>query len=214
MVNKKKRNRVQATNAIDAKEVTGPLQSEQKPKKKKFKFLKTLTNDATPKPIPANDAQVQERNAQKTETLIADESALYETKKKKKKKKKKKSPGASIAPDNVIVAIDKKKTEGSEIDDLFASLKTTKQKKNIEEEQQKLAEEDEERREKKENEQLQQQIKKLEAKNTNSSAAGLNPDPRPVRYDEDGLPIYTEASLQINRGGNTKDCPFDCWCCF
>jgi hypothetical protein len=35
-----------------------------------------------------------------------------------------------------------------------------------------------------------------------------------VRYDEDGLPIYSEASLQIGKGGNTKDCPFDCWCCF
>lgn len=35
-----------------------------------------------------------------------------------------------------------------------------------------------------------------------------------VRYDEDGLPIYTEESLKINQGGDTADCPFDCWCCF
>eukprot|EP00644_Phytophthora_capsici_P012998 jgi/Phyca11/5329/fgenesh1_pm.PHYCAscaffold_5_\ len=100
------------------------------------------------------------------------------------------------------------------IDDLFASLKKEKQKKSIAEEQQKLAEEEEQRQEKKEKERLQQQIKKLEAQNTNSTAAGLNPDPRPVRYDEDGLPIYTEASLQIGKGGTSKDCPFDCWCCF
>ena len=35
-----------------------------------------------------------------------------------------------------------------------------------------------------------------------------------VRYDADGLPIYTAASLRINQGGDTADCPFDCWCCF
>ncbi|EGZ13838.1 hypothetical protein PHYSODRAFT_514237 [Phytophthora sojae] len=116
------------------------------------------------------------------------------------KKKRSRAQAASAVP--------------SEIDDLFASLKTEKQKKSIAEEQQKLAEEEEERREKKEKERLHEQIKKLEAQNTNSTAVGLNPDPRPVRYDEDGLPIYTEASLQIGNGGNTKDCPFDCWCCF
>ncbi len=39
--------------------------------------------------------------------------------------------------------------------------------------------------------------------------------PKPVRYDEAGLPIYTEEQLGIGSGGgDTKDCPFDCWCCF
>ena len=36
----------------------------------------------------------------------------------------------------------------------------------------------------------------------------------PVRFDEDGLPIYTEESLGIGQGGNTALCPFDCECCF
>jgi len=31
---------------------------------------------------------------------------------------------------------------------------------------------------------------------------------------QDGLKIYTEESLKIGRGGTTKDCPFDCKCCF
>lgn len=35
-----------------------------------------------------------------------------------------------------------------------------------------------------------------------------------VRYDDDGLPIYTEEQLNINKGGNTALCPFDCDCCF
>lgn len=45
-------------------------------------------------------------------------------------------------------------------------------------------------------------------------ADGLSLAVYAVRYDEDGLPIYTEASLQINEGGDTAECPFDCWCCF
>ena len=39
-------------------------------------------------------------------------------------------------------------------------------------------------------------------------------DPKPFKHDEDGLPIYTAKSLGIGRGGDTPDCPFDCWCCF
>ncbi|KAM0786395.1 hypothetical protein ACM66B_001862 [Microbotryomycetes sp. NB124-2] len=34
------------------------------------------------------------------------------------------------------------------------------------------------------------------------------------RKTEDGLPIYSVAELKIGLGGDTKDCPFDCWCCF
>ncbi|KAF4690776.1 hypothetical protein FOZ60_016862 [Perkinsus olseni] len=29
-----------------------------------------------------------------------------------------------------------------------------------------------------------------------------------------GYKIYTEEELKIGQGGNTPDCPFDCWCCF
>ncbi|KAF4723911.1 hypothetical protein FOZ63_008614, partial [Perkinsus olseni] len=31
---------------------------------------------------------------------------------------------------------------------------------------------------------------------------------------EEGYKIYTEEELKIGQGGNTPDCPFDCWCCF
>jgi len=37
---------------------------------------------------------------------------------------------------------------------------------------------------------------------------------KPVRYDDDGTPIYSVEQLRIGKGGGTKDCPFDCWCCF
>lgn len=34
------------------------------------------------------------------------------------------------------------------------------------------------------------------------------------RYDAEGLPIYSTEELAIGKGANTKDCPFDCDCCF
>ncbi|ETM44780.1 hypothetical protein L914_10024 [Phytophthora nicotianae] len=207
MANKKKRSRVQAASAPAA-----PVPSEQKPKKKaKFAFSKTLSTDAKIKAAVADDSKPQETKEQSVVKQVAEFPSTDGAKKKKKKKKNKK---AGAATTNDTAKTEKPTANSGEIDDLFASLKTEKQKKSIAEQQQKLAEEEEERREKKEKERLQQQIKKLEAQNTNSTAVGLNPDPRPVRYDEDGLPIYTEASLQIGKGGNTKDCPFDCWCCF
>ncbi len=37
---------------------------------------------------------------------------------------------------------------------------------------------------------------------------------KPIRYDNEGLPIYSWDSLRINQGGWTDLCPFDCSCCF
>lgn len=34
------------------------------------------------------------------------------------------------------------------------------------------------------------------------------------RRTEDNLPIYTVEELNIGKGGNTDECPFDCNCCF
>lgn len=31
---------------------------------------------------------------------------------------------------------------------------------------------------------------------------------------EDGLLIYSATEMNIGKGGDTEDCPFDCWCCF
>jgi hypothetical protein len=39
--------------------------------------------------------------------------------------------------------------------------------------------------------------------------------PTPLRVGEDGMPIFSEAALGIGApDGGTKDCPFDCSCCF
>lgn len=29
-----------------------------------------------------------------------------------------------------------------------------------------------------------------------------------------GLPLYSEEELRLGGGGGTKDCPFDCDCCY
>ena len=34
------------------------------------------------------------------------------------------------------------------------------------------------------------------------------------RRDEEGLPVYSPDELNMGRGGETGDCPFDCNCCF
>ncbi|KAI8913425.1 hypothetical protein EDD86DRAFT_105196 [Gorgonomyces haynaldii] len=37
---------------------------------------------------------------------------------------------------------------------------------------------------------------------------------RKRKRTDDGLPIYTEEELKIGEGGDTENCPFDCWCCY
>lgn len=34
------------------------------------------------------------------------------------------------------------------------------------------------------------------------------------KVDKDGHKLYTEEELNLNKGGGTEDCPFDCQCCF
>ncbi len=31
---------------------------------------------------------------------------------------------------------------------------------------------------------------------------------------DEGIPVYTEEELGMNKGGDTEDCPFDCQCCY
>ena len=41
-----------------------------------------------------------------------------------------------------------------------------------------------------------------------------NSEIKPSGLTEEGFKIYKEKDLKIGKGGNTKDCPFDCECCF
>ena len=35
-----------------------------------------------------------------------------------------------------------------------------------------------------------------------------------ARFTEEGFKIYSAEELNIGKGGDTPDCPFDCNCCF
>jgi hypothetical protein len=37
---------------------------------------------------------------------------------------------------------------------------------------------------------------------------------KPTRFTEEGFKIYSTEELNIGKGGETEDCPFDCNCCF
>ena len=39
-------------------------------------------------------------------------------------------------------------------------------------------------------------------------------DQKRQRFTDDGMKIIPDHELNIGKGGNSKDCPFDCWCCF
>ena len=58
---------------------------------------------------------------------------------------------------------------------------------------------------KKNNEKLKKKISKEKAGNNQNKRA---------KHTDDGLKIYNEDDLNIGKGGNTPECPFDCNCCF
>ncbi|DBA03973.1 TPA: hypothetical protein N0F65_010626 [Lagenidium giganteum] len=142
-------------------------------------------------PAVAGSSQSQKAKKQKTSNASAGNTKSHGTVNK---------PNKGSKTDGNDKTAPKKKSKNA-IDDLFQSLKTTKQQKKEQElEQQKEAEREAKAKEA-EKRSLQNHIQKLEAQNTNSvGTVGVNPDPRPVRYDDDGLPIYDEASLHIGKG--------------
>ncbi|TDH70319.1 hypothetical protein CCR75_002230 [Bremia lactucae] len=199
--------------ANKTKRQTGTVTSEfhqKTAKKRKVTLTKTLTADAKVESVVLKGFKLDEATRKLDATSNSKESITSKAKQKKRKKMHQSSDTFVAEKQQVSKA----KSKGDEIEDLFTLLKEKKQRKSIAVAHQKRMEEEEKHSQKKEKERLQQQIQQLEAQNTNSTVAGVNPDPRPVRYDDDGLPIYTEAALQIGKGGNTTDCPFDCWCCF
>ncbi len=61
-----------------------------------------------------------------------------------------------------------------------------------------------------------ERIRQLEEKGRKANRLKAPDSPQPLRVDPaTGLPIYSAESLRIStKGGETKDCPFDCNCCF
>ena len=84
------------------------------------------------------------------------------------------------------------KKQGSEIDDIFAGKKRKKSEAGKTEKSEGVI------------------------KRPNKTKKYMNLPSRSRKTTEDGLAIYTEDELGINKvdAGNTPLCPFDCSCCF
>ncbi|VWU49359.1 conserved protein, unknown function [Hepatocystis sp. ex Piliocolobus tephrosceles] len=110
-------------------------------------------------------------------------------KNKKKKKKKKKND-------------EKKKKEMNEvklnIDNIFSNIK-------VKDKDTKLSEEIEKNK-------LEENTFTNNNKKDQKNKKSNNKEQR--MRTSDGLPIYTFKELKMGKGGYTKDCPFDCNCCF
>lgn len=88
-----------------------------------------------------------------------------------------------------------KKTETSEIDDLF----------NIQQKQKPT--DPQERKTKPKTKSKEDKIRFGDPKGEMTAGAAR-------RYTDDGLPIYQWHEIVSLEGGDTPDCPFDCACCY
>lgn len=52
----------------------------------------------------------------------------------------------------------------------------------------------------------------VKEKDPMSDVRGLKKGKRSLT--DDGLPIFSWQEMRMGRGGDTRDCPFDCQCCF
>jgi hypothetical protein len=110
------------------------------------------------------------------------------------------APAASTGKDNAL----------DELDDIFSQVKESKKNKAKEEEERKEAK----RRAKEDREKRSINPYSLEGGGNASSKWAWADSVRPLRVDNEGLPIYSWESLRIGQGGGTALCPFDCDCCF
>ncbi len=61
----------------------------------------------------------------------------------------------------------------------------------------------------------EKKLDELEAAARRSNRVRGEDSPEPLRYDEElGMPIYSLEALNIGKGKDTAQCPFDCDCCF
>lgn len=124
------------------------------------------------------------------------------------KKNTKKAPNQ--AQDTTVVEEQKpssaQKKRGGEIDEIFAGKKRKKSEAEKADKPEAVT---------KRPKQTKKNTKK-KTKKPEDTGDFADPPSRPRKTTEDGLAIYTEDELGINKAdaGNTPLCPFDCSCCF
>ncbi|XP_048493780.1 uncharacterized protein C6G9.01c-like [Beta vulgaris subsp. vulgaris] len=109
----------------------------------------------------------------------------------------KKADGEAVTEQSSTASLKK----ADEIDDIFTSQKRKK------------AEQEKSERTRVKNEKSKKIKKK---KRFPKETEAFNSDSKPRRRTNDGLAIYSEEELRINKqdAGSTGLCPFDCSCCF
>ncbi|EUR70134.1 hypothetical protein PFAG_03291 [Plasmodium falciparum Santa Lucia] len=137
--------------------------------------------------------QIKEKKADNSSSF-----PLSEKVKKQKKKKKKKKNNNEKREKEIIEA-------KSNIEDIFSN-------KKVKENNNKKVKEDNNKKIKEDN----KLINKNEANKKNNNKISNNK--KKIESERlrtpDGLPIYSMDELNMGKGGYTKNCPFDCNCCF
>ena len=125
-------------------------------------------------------------------------------------------PISSKNPSSSVLPLATKSDTKAFLDDLFSSLPA--KKKRVREEAA-AAEQAQLLAVQAKHEQIRAEKAHIAALEMEGQAANRirAPDsPIPLRVDKDGLPIFDEKTLGVGdkEGKFTKDCPFDCFCCF
>ncbi|CRH00060.1 conserved protein, unknown function [Plasmodium relictum] len=113
---------------------------------------------------------------------------LKKSKSEKRRKIKKKKKDEKIKKEMLEVK--------TSIDDIFSKIKT------------KSTKDDETKKVKKDQESVTKNKKKKDKNNVSKQKVNER------LCTPDGLPIYSMEELKIGKGGYTKECPFECNCCF
>ena len=102
------------------------------------------------------------------------------------------------------------------LDDLFASLPAKKKKIRDEALATEVAQRLVIKAEKEEKRLAAEHLAKLEEEGKRANRIRAPDSPTPLRVDKEGFPIFDEKTLGVGdkEGKFTKDCPFDCFCCF
>jgi hypothetical protein len=141
----------------------------------------------------------------------------------KKAKKESSSIGPAKAATNAKAAKTpstdvsaKESLDTTEIDDMFAGLKSKKAEKEVEEEQKKaeeIAAKKRKRQQEKEEEEINHTYGIISSNLAPKSI--INPEAPVERVDPGtGYRVYKAHLLKVGEGGGTPLCPFDCDCCF
>mmetsp|Transcript_38584 Transcript_38584/g.46675 ORF Transcript_38584/g.46675 Transcript_38584/m.46675 type:complete len:155 (+) Transcript_38584:281-745(+) len=114
----------------------------------------------------------------------------------KNKQKEQTECASAVVPPSTEGGLKKRKNKG-EIDELFGTVKLENEQKRKEEERM-----------------LEEQRQREEALKSKKPPDDLIDGKGKRKKTDDGFLIYSVEEMNVGKGGDTPDCPFDCWCCY